>query len=103
MVLEYRDLVDLYLFASHAAADAHLRLAEKCRRLNIDATRVAARLDDLAAAGGHHAAGVESVIRQQLDPEPAAACSSRPRGARETPLTWRRAGEMSGLGRQRTV
>ena len=71
--LEYRDLVDLYLFASHAAADAHLRLADKCRRLNIDATRVAARLDDLAAAGGHHAAGIESVIRQQVDPEPVAA------------------------------
>lgn len=71
--LEYRDLVDLYLFASHAAPDAHRRLADKCRRLNIDATRVAARLDDLATAGGHHAAGIDAIIRQQLDPEAAAA------------------------------
>lgn len=70
--VEHRDLVDLHLFASHAAPDAAPRLSSKFARLGITAATVHRRLDDLERAGPHHAAAIDAVIRDQIDPASAA-------------------------------
>lgn len=70
--VEHRDLVDLHLFASHAAPDAATRLRGKLARLGITTATVQRRLDDLDQAGTHHAAAIDAVIRDQIDPASAA-------------------------------
>lgn len=71
--LEHRDLVDLYLFASHAAPDAAVRLARKGAALGIGPDAIARRLADLATHAKRHAKAVDQVIREQLDVEAATA------------------------------
>lgn len=70
--LEHRDLIDLHLFANHAAPDTAGRIREKLRRLNVGEAIVRRRLEDLARSASHHAKTIDAVIRSQLDP-PAAA------------------------------
>lgn len=70
--LEHRDLIDLHLFANHAAPDAAARIREKLERLRVGEELVRRRLDDLARSPAHHAKTIDVVIRSQLDP-PAAA------------------------------
>ena len=70
--LEHRDLIDLHLFANHAAPDAAVRIREKLERLKVGEPLVRRRLDDLARSAAHHAKTIDAVIRSQLDP-PAAA------------------------------
>ena len=70
---EHRDLVDLYLFASHAAPDAASRLSLKCSALGIEPDSVARRLDALRAHSSRHSKAVDQVIQEQLDSEAAGA------------------------------
>lgn len=70
--VEHRDLVDLYLFASHAAPDAPARLRRKLDRLGIDAATVRRRLDDLGQSAVRHAAAIDAVIHGQIDAASAA-------------------------------
>jgi hypothetical protein len=67
-----RDLVDLYLFSSHAAADAPARLHRKLDRLGIDPDAIRRRLDDLGKSTLRHAAAIDAVIQGQIDPASAA-------------------------------
>jgi len=69
--LEHRDLVDIFLFASHAAPDAAERLARKLGSLRISAETIARRLADLRSQDARHVAAVDHVIREQLDDEAA--------------------------------
>lgn len=71
--LEHRDLVDLYLFANQAAPAAAARLTAKFAALRIAPDTVAKRLDDLDDPKSVHAAAVDRVIREQLDPAAAEA------------------------------
>jgi hypothetical protein len=70
--LEHRDLVDLYLFANHAAPDAARRIRDKLARLKVGASTIRRRLDDLEQSAGHHAKTLDALIAAQIDP-PAAA------------------------------
>ena len=70
--LEHRDLIDLHLFANHAAPDAAVRIRAKLERLKVGEPLVRRRLDDLAHSAAHHAKTIDAVIRSQLDP-PAAS------------------------------
>lgn len=74
--VEHRDLVDLHLFASHAAADAPARLRRKLDRLGIGPATVRRRLDDLEQGRDRHAAAVDAVIREQVDPPSAATLAA---------------------------
>ena len=71
--LEHRDLVDIFLFASHAAPDAAERLTRKLGSLRIGPEIVARRLADLRSHDARHVAAVDHVIREQLDDEAAAS------------------------------
>ncbi len=70
--VEHRDLVDLYLFASHAAPDASSRLRGKLERLKIEPAAIRRRLDDLGQSAVRHAAAIDAVIHGQIDPASAA-------------------------------
>jgi len=65
--VEHRDLVDLHLFASHAAPDAAERIRGKLARLGLDEATVRRRLDDLDLSAARHAASIDAVIAGQLD------------------------------------
>lgn len=69
--LEHRDLVDIFLFASHAAPDAAERLTRKLGALRIGPDVVVRRLADLGSNHARHVAAVDHVIREQLDDEAA--------------------------------
>jgi hypothetical protein len=56
--IEHRDLIDLYLFASHAATDSPARLHRKLDRLKISPAAVRRRLDDFAQSADRHAAAL---------------------------------------------
>ena len=71
--LEHRDLVDIFLFTSHAAPDAAERLARKLGSLQIGAETIAKRLADLRSNDARHVAAVDQVIHEQLDDEAAAS------------------------------
>jgi hypothetical protein len=66
--LEHRDLLDLHLFANHAAPDAARRIGTKLARLNVAESLVRRRLDDLGRSANHHAKMLDAVIGSQLDP-----------------------------------
>jgi hypothetical protein len=74
--LEHRDLIDLYLFANHAAPDAASRIQKKLARLKVGKPVVHRRLDDLVRSAAHHAKTIDAVIRTQLDPAAAATLSA---------------------------
>lgn len=65
--LEHRDLLDMYLFASHTASDARMRIAGKLARLKVDRSTIDRRLDDLDRAADRHAKTLDALIREQLD------------------------------------
>ncbi len=70
--IEHRDLLDLHLFASHAATDATRRVQGKLSRLGVDRAAIVRRLRDLDRSTAHHAKTLDAVIRNQLDPAAAA-------------------------------
>lgn len=65
--IEHRDLLDLYLFASHAAANAPVRIRGKLARAGIDDAAVRRRLDTLVESADHHATSIDALIREQFD------------------------------------
>jgi hypothetical protein len=69
--LEHRDLIDIFLFASHAAPDVAERLSRKLGSLNTGAATIAKRLAHLRSDNARHVAAVDHVIREQLDDEAA--------------------------------
>jgi hypothetical protein len=70
--IQHRDLLDLHLFASHAAADARHRMQGKLARLGVDPAAIVRRLEDLKQSGDRHARAIEAIIRNQLDAAAAA-------------------------------
>lgn len=79
--LEHRDLVDVFLFQSHAAPDAPARLSRKLGSLQISPEIVARRIADLGTNHARHIAAVDHVIREQLDDEAAESLRSAGGGA----------------------
>jgi hypothetical protein len=74
--LEHRDLLDLFLFSSHASGEIRTRLATKRQLLRLGGDVVERRLKDLKIAAKRHAKAVDAVIREQVDPPTAFALST---------------------------
>jgi hypothetical protein len=81
MFLEHRDLVDIFLFASHAAPDATERLSRKLGSIRLSPEIVSRRIADLGTNHARHIAAVDHVIREQLDDEAAELLRSAGGGA----------------------
>jgi hypothetical protein len=96
--LEHRDLLDLYLFASHAAADAPRRIQRKLARLQVDGGTIRRRLEDLDRSAARHAKALDAVIRDQLDPVPAATLTDAGGGMTVLTRVRRLLAEMLGPG-----
>ncbi len=65
--LQYRDLVDLYLFSSHLHPDSTQRLAHKLSRLGIAPDRVDLRLKGLDPNNAGQARAIDAIIDEQVD------------------------------------
>jgi hypothetical protein len=65
--VEHRDLIDLHLFASHAAPDAAERIRGKLSRIGLGEPALRRRLDEVGQSAERHAAAIEAVIGSQLD------------------------------------
>lgn len=72
IVLQHRDLVDLFLFQSHFLASSAARLKEKFKTTGITHGMVEERLADLKENPGYHARAIQEIIETQLEPVAAA-------------------------------
>ena len=70
-LMEHRDLVDIFLFANHLAADSTKRIRKKLAMLHVKAGVVQERLADLVKHRAYHVKAIEDVVSSQLDPEAA--------------------------------
>lgn len=68
-VLQYRDIVDIFLFAGQLMPESRERLAGKFASVGITRDDVALRLDDLDRHAAHHAKQVQMILDTQLDRE----------------------------------
>lgn len=66
--LEHRDLVDLFLFASHLVPDYVKRVHQKLETLQTRSIVVAARLSDLLGHRDYHERAIDELVSTQLDP-----------------------------------
>jgi hypothetical protein len=66
-VIQHRDFVDLFLFASHVRDDAAQRLAKKFADNSLDQHHIQARLDDFRKHPAFHLRAIAAVIAEQLD------------------------------------
>jgi len=69
--MEYRDLVDIFLFENKLLPQSPERLAKKLRALGITPAAACEKLDDLDRHTVYHAKSVRMIIDTQLDPEAA--------------------------------
>jgi len=70
--LEYRDIVDVFLFSNQLALNSVERLKIKFSKLSLDTGAVKKRLDNLIADSSFHARGIKAVLEAQLDTDTAA-------------------------------
>lgn len=79
--LQHRDLVDLFMFASHLAPSSPERIERKLTDIGIDRGRAGKRLDDLTAGRVRHIGVIDNIIDTQVDAEVAANLTSGGGGA----------------------
>lgn len=68
LFLQHRDLVDLFLYGDNLRPDSPVRLKKKLRKLRLRPEAIAQRLDDLRENKEYHAAAVQKVIDEQMEP-----------------------------------
>lgn len=66
--LQHRDLVDLFLYGDKLRADSPERLKQKFARLRISSESISQRLADFRENSAYHAAAIQKVIVEQMDP-----------------------------------
>lgn len=66
--LEHRDLLDLFLFSSHAPGEMRGRVGKKLQRRGVGVDVVERRLQDLRDSADRHAKAIDALIREQVDP-----------------------------------
>lgn len=69
--LEHRDLLDLYLFASHATEPTPARIAAKLQQRGVHQSAALRRIEQIAQSEAHHAKSLDAVIQEQVDASPA--------------------------------
>jgi hypothetical protein len=67
--LQHRDLVDVFLFESQLVPTSPARLKQKIQSLQLRPESIQKRLQDLEAHADYHAASIQKVIDQQVEPE----------------------------------
>ncbi len=70
--LQHRDLVDLFMFASHLEPSSPERIERKLTDIGIDRARAEKRLDDLDAGRVRHIGVIDNTIDTQVEAEVAA-------------------------------
>jgi len=70
--LEYRDIVDVFLFSNQLVPNSAQRLKIKFSKLLLDTSVIKKRLDDLITNSSFHVRGVKAVLETQLDADTAA-------------------------------
>jgi hypothetical protein len=77
-VMAHRDIVDIFLFANHLAANSPERIRKKLTTLQVKPEMVQLRLHDFETYRTYHIRAIDDVVSGQLDPE--AAMSIRAAG-----------------------
>lgn len=67
LYLEYRDIVDIFLFSNQLAEDSSERLKIKFSKLSLNKSAVKKRMDDLIRNQSYHVRGIKSVLETQID------------------------------------
>ena len=67
--LQHRDLVDLFMFASHLAPSSPERIERKMEEIGLDRTRAEKRLADLSAGRVRHIGVIDDIIDTQVEAE----------------------------------
>jgi hypothetical protein len=70
--LEYRDIVDVFLFSNQLASDSAQRIKVKFAKLSVDNSAIKNRRDDLIRNSAYHVRGIKAVLEAQLDTDAAA-------------------------------
>lgn len=70
--LEYRDIVDVFLFSNQLAPDSAQRIKIKFAKLSLDSSAIKKRRDDLITNSSYHVRGIKAVLETQLDTDTAA-------------------------------
>jgi hypothetical protein len=66
-ILEYRDILDVFLFQSQFVSNSGQRLKQKLEQLKINNTGIEKRIGDLQNNPAYHARAIQEVIESQLD------------------------------------
>jgi hypothetical protein len=66
--LQYRDLVDIFLYGDKLRPDSPSRLKQKLAKMELRPEMVAKRLKDLQENREYHATAIQKVIDQQMEP-----------------------------------
>ena len=65
--LQYRDLVDVFLYGDKLQPDSPARLKKKLAKLKLSPEAIARRLKDLEENSKYHAAAIQKVIDEQAE------------------------------------
>jgi predicted nucleotidyltransferase component of viral defense system len=68
LFLQHRDLLDVFLFADKLQPDSPARIQQKLTKLQLPAQTVTRRLKDLRDKPDYHAAAIQKVIDEQMEP-----------------------------------
>ena len=66
--LQHRDLLDVFLFADKLQADSSARIKQKLVQIELPTEAVMRRLKDLRDNPSYHAAAIQKVIDEQMEP-----------------------------------
>ena len=67
LILQHRDLLDIFLYGDKLRPDSPARLRQKLAKMELHRETVIRRLEDLQKNGEYHAAAVQKVIDEQVE------------------------------------
>jgi len=67
LVLQHRDLVDIFLYGDNLRPDSPARLEQKLARMELRPETISQRLKDLQQNREYHAAAIQKVIDEQME------------------------------------
>jgi hypothetical protein len=76
MVVQERDMVDIFLFRSSLVPDYRERLEEKFGQVHLDTDRVKGRRDKILSSRRYHARAIDRILLEQVDESAAASIAA---------------------------
>ena len=73
LVVQERDMVDIFLFRSSLVPDYRARLEEKFGRIHLDPDRVKGRRDKILSSRRYHVRAIDRILLEQVDESTAAS------------------------------